>query len=156
MISKICGCNIGSPPLMTISDVPNEASLSMRFFISASGTGSDVLSYSLQYPHARLQRRIGMMWASRVCLVDNNALAAILRSRTILDSFSWDNTFIMTYCLRQREFRLNDEYPMLTQTKKNAKGCQQWSSPKKKHPKNLMGKKESEEMLKSVCVMVSP
>src|SRR5687767_11264807 len=36
----------------------------MRRSTSGAGTGAEWSSYSLQYPHDRLQRRIGMRWAA--------------------------------------------------------------------------------------------
>jgi hypothetical protein len=59
------GWSIGSPPLKAITEVFRAASLSIRASISAVGTGSDTLSYSLQYPQSMLQRRIGTTWTSR-------------------------------------------------------------------------------------------
>src|SRR5258707_7235479 len=41
----------------------------MRCLITAAGTGSDTLSYSLQYPQSMLQRRIGTIWTSSGCAV---------------------------------------------------------------------------------------
>src|SRR5215469_178542 len=65
MIPSRSGCKRGSPPLIVITDVPSSDSLSIRRNISSVGTGLETSSYSLQYLHARLQRRIGMMWASK-------------------------------------------------------------------------------------------
>src|SRR5262249_48992575 len=58
------GWSIGSPPLNATTDVPSEASLSIRASISSVDTGADTLSYSLQYPQSMLQRRIGTTWTS--------------------------------------------------------------------------------------------
>src|SRR6187401_1044565 len=73
MISKISGCIIGSPPEIVITDDPNSASLSILSSIVSIGTGSLVLSYSLQYVHDKLHRRIGTMCTSTGCFVDANA-----------------------------------------------------------------------------------
>src|ERR1700680_1050046 len=42
----------------------------MRRHISATGTGFEKSSYSLQYSQERLQRRMGIMWASTGCWVE--------------------------------------------------------------------------------------
>src|SRR6476661_296666 len=73
MISKISGCIIGSPPEIVITDDPNSASLSIRSSIVSIGTGSLVLSYSLQYVQARLHRRIGTICTKTGCFVEANA-----------------------------------------------------------------------------------
>src|SRR5689334_8536080 len=73
MMSYISGCIIGSPPEMVMTDDPNSANLSIRSSIVAIGTGSDVLSYSLQYVHARLHRLIGTMCTRTGCSVDAKA-----------------------------------------------------------------------------------
>src|SRR5687767_8763803 len=73
MMSYISGCIIGSPPEIVITDEPNSASLSILSSIVSIGTGSLVLSYSLQYVHDRLHRRIGTMCTSTGCFVDANA-----------------------------------------------------------------------------------
>src|SRR5688572_1334151 len=64
---------MGSPPEIVMTEEPNSASLSMRASIVSSRTGSDVLSYSLQYVHDRLHRRIGTMCTSTGCFVEANA-----------------------------------------------------------------------------------
>ena len=53
----------------------------MRRFIVSNGTGLEKSSYSLQYLHARLQRRIGMMCAITGWSVETIPLAIILNSR---------------------------------------------------------------------------
>src|SRR5829696_1965811 len=58
---------------MVMTDDPNSASLSIRASIVSIGTGSLVLSYSLQYVHARLHRRIGTICTRTGCFVDTNA-----------------------------------------------------------------------------------
>ena len=47
--------------------------VSLRSSMKSIGTGSLVLSYSLQYVHDRLHRRIGTMCTSTGCFVDANA-----------------------------------------------------------------------------------
>jgi hypothetical protein len=59
MIASRSGCSMGSPPLRVMIVVPSSASRSIRLSMVPSGTGSEVLSYSLQYPQSRLQRRVG-------------------------------------------------------------------------------------------------
>jgi hypothetical protein len=61
-------------------DVPISASASSRFFISSSGTGFEKSSNSLQYVHARLHCRIGMMCTSMGCFVDTSAFPIIFSS----------------------------------------------------------------------------
>ena len=75
------GCSSGSPPLMSIALVPSIASRSTRPSISCVGTGSELLSYSLQYAHDRLHRRIGTIWARIGCRADLSARANIRTSR---------------------------------------------------------------------------
>src|SRR5262249_32055475 len=53
----------------------------MRLFIISSGIGFEKSSYSLQYSHERLQRRIGMMCAMMGWSVEASPLAIILSSR---------------------------------------------------------------------------
>src|SRR5436190_18873531 len=84
MMSYISGCIIGSPPEMVITDVLNSASLSIRSSIVSIGTGSLVLSYSLQYVQARLHRRIGTLCTRTGCLVDANARTVCLTPRVNL------------------------------------------------------------------------
>ena len=48
MISSRSGWRKGSPPLMVMMPVPSLARISIRRSISAVGTGSETLSYSLQ------------------------------------------------------------------------------------------------------------
>lgn len=69
---------------MVRMEMPSAASLSMRAYISSIGTGLLVLSYSLQYPQSRLQRRMGMMCASTGCLVSAKADAIMRHSRVRL------------------------------------------------------------------------
>src|SRR5216684_8275758 len=46
----------------------------------SAGTGFEKSSYSLQYVQARLQRRMGMMWAITGWSVDSTPLASIRHS----------------------------------------------------------------------------
>src|ERR1700682_1759103 len=62
-----------------MTDVPSAASLSTRWNMASVGTGLEKSSYSLQYSHARLQRRVGMMCANRGWSVEANA-PAIMRA----------------------------------------------------------------------------
>src|SRR4030095_2675459 len=82
MIRTTSGCSRGSPPLRVMIAVPSAAKRSIRPSISAVGTGFEKSSYSLQYAHERLQRRMGMICASTGCFGDFNALAIIRASRT--------------------------------------------------------------------------
>src|SRR5206468_12164109 len=66
-------CIIGSPPEIVITEVRNSASLSMRSSITSIGTGSLVLSYSLQYVQDRLHRRIGTICTNTGCFVEAKA-----------------------------------------------------------------------------------
>src|SRR5258706_5910584 len=84
MISYISGCIIGSPPEIVMTDEPNSASLSIRSSITPIGTGSLVLSYSLQYVQARLQRRIGTICTNTGCRVEANARTVCLTPRVNL------------------------------------------------------------------------
>ena len=59
--------------------VPSSASLSMRRNMVSIGTGFEKSSYSLQYSQARLQRRMGMMWASSGCSEERNPQAILLQ-----------------------------------------------------------------------------
>src|SRR4030095_7149866 len=68
-------------------DVPNPASRSIRRLTVSRGTGSEVLSYSLQYLQDRLQRRIGTMCARIGCLVENNPRDINLASRRSVEIF---------------------------------------------------------------------
>ena len=61
MISSRSGWSNGSPPLMVMIPVPSPARISIRRSISAVGTGSDPLSYSLRSAREGLQRRMGMI-----------------------------------------------------------------------------------------------
>ena len=70
MMSSSSGWSRGSPPLIVITDVPSAPSLSTRWNMVSVGTGWETSSNSLQYSQARLQRRIGMMWASSGWSVD--------------------------------------------------------------------------------------
>ncbi len=56
----------------------------MRAYISSIGTGSEVLSYSLQYVQERLHRRIGTMCTSTGCFVETNARVVCLTPRVNL------------------------------------------------------------------------
>src|SRR5437764_8416056 len=67
-----------------MTDEPNSASLSIRSSIASIGTGSLVLSYSLQYVHARLHRRIGTMCTRTGCFVEAKARVVCLTPRTNL------------------------------------------------------------------------
>src|ERR1043165_9872800 len=87
MIWSSSGCIIGSPPEMVTIDVPKSASLSKRLLMTARSMGFELWSYSLQYPHARLQRRIGMRWARTGCRLESSARLIKLASR----SFSFRN-----------------------------------------------------------------
>jgi hypothetical protein len=82
MTSSISGCSSGSPPLMVMIDVPIFANKSSRRFISSSGTGIDTSSNSLQYVHARLHLRIGMICTRMGCLVESSAFTIMRNSRT--------------------------------------------------------------------------
>ena len=84
MISYISGCIIGSPPEIVITEDPNSANLSMRCSITSIGTGSLVLSYSLQYVQARLHRRMGTMCTSTGWRVEANALTVCRTPRVNL------------------------------------------------------------------------
>src|SRR4029453_10931631 len=66
---------------MSIALVPSIASRSTRRRIRCVGTGSELLSYSLQYAHDRLHRRIGTIWARIGCRGDLSARATIRTSR---------------------------------------------------------------------------
>src|SRR5690242_13125888 len=79
---SISGCISGSPPLMVITEVPIPARMSSRFFISASGTGLEKSSNSLQYVHARLQRRLGIMCTRIGCFVETSAFPIMRNSRS--------------------------------------------------------------------------
>src|SRR3954467_1950048 len=75
------GCSVGSPPLKVMMLVPSAPSLSIRCTISEVGPGCESLSNSLQYVHARLQRRVGMIWAKIGWSGDTIARTNILASR---------------------------------------------------------------------------
>src|SRR5262249_39245152 len=62
-------------------EVPRPASRSIRRRIMSSGTGSEVLSYSLQYRQDRLQRRIGTMCARIRGFVESSPRAIYLASQ---------------------------------------------------------------------------
>src|SRR6185312_8664337 len=64
---------------MVMTAVPSAASLSTRWNMASVGTGLEKSSYSLQYSHARLHRRVGMMCANRGWSVEANA-PAIMRA----------------------------------------------------------------------------
>src|SRR5271169_5043686 len=81
MSSSSSGCSSGSPPLNVMMDVPSRARWSIRRFITSVGTGFEKSSYSLQYVHERLQRRIGMICANMGWSVETRPLAIILSSR---------------------------------------------------------------------------
>src|SRR4051812_37431362 len=81
MTSSISGCISGSPPEITMTVVPSSASLSTLRYISSSGTGFEWSSYSLQYAHARLQRRIGMICACTTWSVETSPFTIIFASR---------------------------------------------------------------------------
>ena len=74
IMSSSCGCSSGSPPLMVTTDVPRSPSRSTRRNICSVGTGLEKLSNSLQYVQARLQRLMGIKWASKGWSVDTKAL----------------------------------------------------------------------------------
>src|SRR5216110_2550071 len=81
MISSNSGCRSGSPPLMVMIEVPMFARRSRRFFISSTATGGEKSSNSLQYVHARLHRRMGMICTRKGCFVEIRALAMARNSR---------------------------------------------------------------------------
>src|SRR5579883_43103 len=54
----------------------------MRRSISPIGTGLETSSYSLQYAQARLQRRMGTIWAITGCRVEASAWPTRASSRT--------------------------------------------------------------------------
>src|ERR1044072_2658990 len=87
------GCIIGSPPEMVTIDVPKSANLSRRLLTPSRSIGFELWSYSLQYPHARLQRRIGIRWARTGCRLDNSARLIKLSSRI----FSFRNLVFRMY-----------------------------------------------------------
>src|SRR5208283_3047715 len=66
---------------MVIIDVPIPARISSRFFISASGTGVDTSSNSLQYVQSRLHFRMGIMCTRIGWFSDTSALLIIQSSR---------------------------------------------------------------------------
>src|SRR5215475_6075750 len=70
-----------------IIDVPSPASRSIRRLTVSSGTGSEVLSYSLQYLQDRLQRRIGTRCARIGCFVENSPRDINLASRRSVETF---------------------------------------------------------------------
>src|SRR5580704_15691878 len=85
-------------------DVPSRARSSMRRFMVSSGTGLEKSSYSLQYSHERLQRRIGIMCARTGWSVDATPLAstrnsrsrrleAMMRRRRLVDDFDIPTSF---------------------------------------------------------------
>src|SRR5450432_2793823 len=67
---------------MVTTEVPSKPSLSTRWNITSVGTGFEKSSYSLQYSQARLQRRIGMICASRGWSVEARAHATLRAPRT--------------------------------------------------------------------------
>src|SRR5262245_36646483 len=73
-------------------DVPNPANRSIRRLTVSIGTGSEVLSYSLQYLQDRLQRRIGTMCARIGCFVESNPRDMSLASRrsVVIFFITWD------------------------------------------------------------------
>src|SRR5713101_5578109 len=81
MMASRSGCRSGSPPLMVISEVPNDAKRSIRRSISSVGTGSEWSSNSLQYVQARLHWRMGMMWTCTVWRVEASAFPTSHSSR---------------------------------------------------------------------------
>src|SRR5262249_15170077 len=68
-------------------DAPSPANRSIRLLTVSIGTGSEVLSYSLQYLQDRLQRRIGTMCASIGCFVESNPRVINFASRRIMETF---------------------------------------------------------------------
>jgi len=82
MIWSRSGCNKGSPPLIVMTEVPNSPSLSTRLNMTSVGTGFEKSSNSLQYLQARLQRRMGMIWASSGCSGERNPQAILLHPWT--------------------------------------------------------------------------
>src|SRR5260221_4075082 len=81
--SSKSGCSNGSPPENVMTPVPKSAKRLRRATIFAVGTGGEKSSYSLQYVHDRLQRRIGIMCAMIGCPVET-APPAIMRVSRIL------------------------------------------------------------------------
>jgi len=65
-------------------EVPSSASRSIRRSISSVGTGLEKSSNSLQYVQERLQRRVGIIWASTGCRVESSPFAIIFHSRSRL------------------------------------------------------------------------
>src|SRR5690242_19548855 len=55
----------------------------MRRSISSTGTGSEALSYSLQYAQERLQKRIGTICAITTCRVEASARPTMPSSRSL-------------------------------------------------------------------------
>ncbi len=72
MTRSSSGCNSGSPPEKTNAAVHNAASWSIRSRSSAVETGVEMWSYSLQYVHARLHRRVHTTFATSGWLADSN------------------------------------------------------------------------------------
>src|ERR1700758_4828702 len=68
---------------MVMMLVPSRARWSMRRSISSSGTGSETLSYSLQYAQERLQKRMGTICAMTGCRVEATAWPTIPISRSL-------------------------------------------------------------------------
>src|SRR5215813_4131983 len=68
-------------------DVPSPASRSIRRLTVSRGTGSEVLSYSLQYLQDRLQRRIGTRCARIGCFVESNPREINFASRRSVETF---------------------------------------------------------------------
>src|SRR5262247_4030911 len=78
-------------------DVPSPASRSIRRLTISRGTGSEVLSYSLQYLQDRLQRRIGTRCARIGCFVESNPRDINLASRRSVENFFMKNRLLMNY-----------------------------------------------------------
>src|SRR5215475_8077578 len=82
-----------------IIDVPSPASRSIRRLTVSSGTGSEVLSYSLQYLQDRLQRRIGTRCARIGCFVESNPRDINLASRRSVENFFMKDRLLMNYVI---------------------------------------------------------
>ena len=63
--------------------VPSRPRWSMRRSISSTGTGSETLSYSLQYAQERLQKRMGTICAMTGCRVEASAWPTMASSRAL-------------------------------------------------------------------------
>src|SRR5262245_54165478 len=80
-------------------DVPNPANRSIRRLTVSIATGSEVLSYSLQYLQDRLQRRIGTMCARIGCFVESNPRDMNLASRISAENFFMKNRLSLLFFL---------------------------------------------------------